>query len=501
MIARECYRPVTLRLRLRDNGLAGRLPGGPDCAMAPFPKVLPGSRVDAERAYNARLSGRPGHNSRAVAITKPQRLIAMNKSLAPVACVAIFACAVAHADVTIQDQTTLNLTIIKAHIKSTNSFTDDKKRSESQFSCDGFMSMLCGKNETLEIVRLDQSVTMHGDAKKKTYTETPFLTPEQRQAMEQRMQAEMEKLKSCPTPAPVAASSPTVDTSKCQMTPPTTNVVNTADTASFAGHAAHHSILTMTQSCANKDTGDSCDMAYTFDLWLANDDLPELATRQTFDRNYMHKLGLDQGAPGGTALPPALNQFLSPYKDAMAKLGSESSSLKGYPLKTTFRFAFGGPHCAGSKSGASQGGSSGGSSGGLLTDASGAAAGAAASSTQGAADVSASVAISRSSGGGVGGYIAGSAAGAFANKMIGGLFSKKKSDAAAPPTDSTAGAASTAAPATPGMVTVAELTVETTSIGTGAVPADQFEMPAGWKKLLPPPEKAMAEPACPKIGS
>jgi hypothetical protein len=424
----------------------------------------------------------------------------MNKSLAPVACVAFFACAIANADVTIQDQTTLNLAFIKAHLASTKNITDDKKRTESTFTCDGFMSMLCGKNASLEIIRLDQSVTMRGDSKKKTYTEVPFLTPEQRQAMEQRMQAEIEKLKSCPTP--VATKSPNVDTSKCQMTPPTMNVVNTADTASFAGHAAHHSILTMTQSCANKDTGDSCDMAYTFDLWLANDDLPELATRQTFDKNYVHKLGLDEGGPGATALPAQLTQFLAPYKDAMAKLGSESSSLKGYPLKTTFRFAFGGPHCAASKSGASQGASSGGSSGGLLSDASGAAAGAAASSTQGAADTTASEAISHSTGSGVGGYIAGSAAGAFANKMIGGLFSKKKEpDAAPPPTGSTAAAASTAAPATPGMLTVAEFTEETTSIGTGPIPADQFEMPAGWKKVVPPPEKAMTEPTCPKIGS
>ncbi len=416
----------------------------------------------------------------------------MTKSLVPIACVTVLAGAIAHADVTIQDQTTLNLSVIKAHISSTKRITDDKKRSESQFTCDGFMSMLCGKNDSLEIIRLDQSVTMHGDAKKKTYTETPFMTPEQRQAVEQHMKEVIEKMKSCPTP--VAANSPNVDTSKCQMTPPTTNVVNATDTASFAGHAAHHSILTMTQSCANKDTGDSCDMAYTFDLWLANDDLPEMATRNTFDQNYVHKLGLDE--PGAMALPATLTQFMAPYKDALQKLGSESSSLKGFPLKTTFRFAFGGPHCASAKgSGASQSASSGESSGGLLTDASGAAAGAAASSSQGAADAEAAQAISHSTGSGVGGYIAGSAAGAFANKMIGGLFSKKKTEAAAPPKDSTAAAA----PAAPGMVTVAEMTVETTAINTTPIAADQFEMPADWKKVVPK-EKEMAEPSCPKAG-
>jgi len=421
----------------------------------------------------------------------------MNNSLAPVACVAFFACAVAHADVTIQDQTTINVAFVKAHGSSTNRITDDKKRTESAFSCEGFMSMLCGKNESLEIVRLDQSVTMRGDAKKKSYTETPFPTPEQRQAIEQRVQAAMEKMKSCPMP--VQTDSPNVDTSKCQLSPPTTSVVNPGDSASFAGHAAHHSILTMTQSCANPQTGDSCDMAYTFDVWLANDELPEVAVRQTFDQNYMHKIGLDK--PGAMAVPAQFAQFLAPYKDAMQKLGSESSSLKGYPLKTTFRLAIGGPHCAASKnSGGSQGGSSGGSSGGgLISDASGAAAGAAASSSQGVAESEAAQSIAHSTGSGAGGYIAGSAAGAFANKMIGGLFSKKKAAEAAPPKD--ASSATPAAPPAPGMVTIAELTVETTAISGGSIPADQFEMPATWKKVPPAPEKEISEPTCPKTGA
>ena len=80
--------------------------------------------------------------------------------------------------------------------------------------------------------------------------------------------------------------------------------------------------------------------------------------------------------------------------------------------------------------------------------------------------------------------------------MIGGLFSKKKQPDAAPPKDSSAAAA----PVPAGLVTVAEFTVETTAISTGAIPADQFEMPAGWKKIVPQ-EKAMTEPTCPKTGS
>ena len=47
----------------------------------------------------------------------------MNKSLVPVACVAFLACAVAHADVTIQDQTTSTSPCIKAHGTSTKRIT------------------------------------------------------------------------------------------------------------------------------------------------------------------------------------------------------------------------------------------------------------------------------------------------------------------------------------------------------------------------------------------
>ena len=153
----------------------------------------------------------------------------MNKCLAPTVFAMLIAGATAHADVTVQDQTTMNLAMIKAHLSSTNQFTDDKKRSETEFRCDGFMSMLCGKNDSLEIIRLDQSLTKRGDAKKKTYTESPIPTPDQRKAMEEAAQAELEKMKSCPTPAP--ASTPAVDTSKCQLSPPTSSVTNPGDSA------------------------------------------------------------------------------------------------------------------------------------------------------------------------------------------------------------------------------------------------------------------------------
>lgn len=398
----------------------------------------------------------------------------------------------AFADVTTQEQVSLNVTIIKMHGTTKEEFTSDKKRADSDFRCDGFMSMLCGKNQGLEIVRLDRDVTWSGDAKKKQYTEVAFPTPEQRRAMEEHMKAAMEKLKSCPAPKATPASQG-VDTSKCEMSPPKITVSKTDDAATIVGHSTHRTILNMTQSCKVKDSADVCDMSYTFDLWLTGDEMPELADRRAFDRNYLHKLGLDDAARG--AAPEEFKKFLAPYADAMKELGSKTSDLKGYPLKTTFRVAVGGPHCSRSTPAQPAGGGSP-TVAGSATD-SAVAAGTSTAASQGSAGVS--NAASQAAGSGVGGAIAGSAAGAFASKMIGGLFAKKNKPADAPATATPASSATPAPDA--GLTPVAEFTVETTSLSSDPIPAAQFEMPADWKKVVPQHNDEMREVNCPTTGT
>jgi len=68
------------------------------------------------------------------------------------------------------------------------------------------------------------------------------------------------------------------------------------------------------------------------------------------------------------------------------------------------------------------------------------------------------------------------------------------------PADAAASGGGSGASATPGLVTVAEFTITTNSISTESIPADQFEMPADWKKIIPE-EKGLPElPECPKTG-
>jgi hypothetical protein len=390
----------------------------------------------------------------------------------------------ARADVTIQEQTTIHAFVVKAHGTTTNQVSGDKQRSEVQFACDGVMSMFCGHNKTVDIVRLDRDVTWDMEPKKKRYTETPFPTPEQQRALLQHQQAVIDKLKSCPAAQPAQSS---IDTSKCEMSPPVLTVTKTQDSATLIGHMAQRTNVAMTQSCKIKDSGDVCQFSYSFDVWLTQDDLPGLTDRRAFQADYQRKLGLTGAIPVGAE---QLSSLLAPYADSLKQLKAKSADFKGYPLKTTFRFAAGGAHC-GLVPGS---GASGSNANGTLQNAGTAAGDAGKSSATSAAGWGTSEAVQRASGSSLGGYVAGSAAGAFAQNMVGGLFGKKKKPDAA-------GAQTTpgAQPGAPdaGLTTVAEITMETTAIDPASVSAEQFEVPAGWQKITPKAQADDALPNCP----
>jgi hypothetical protein len=405
------------------------------------------------------------------------------------------------ADVTIQQQTSIHALIVKAHGTSTDRIAGDKQRNETQFSCDGFMSMFCGHNKAVDIVRVDRGVTWKIEPKQKRYTEIPFPTPEARRAALEHEQAVIEKLKSCPQPKQPGAAK--VDTSQCEMTPPVFAVKKTQDVSNIIGHSAQRTNVSMTQSCKVKDSGDVCSMSYSFDVWLTQEDLPGLADRMTFEKAYQRKLG---GSDASLFNAEQMSSVLAPYADNLKQLKAKAADFKGYPLRTTFRFAVGGEHCrlvpsAGAPTG------SGPHSGtdGTLTTASAAAGEAGANSAQHAVGWGASEAVQRSTGSSIGGYVAGSAAGAFTQNLVSGLFGKKKkpdpASSAAQPSAGPSGVAPSAG-SQPGSgelagTTVAEINVETTAIDPAPIAADQFEVPDGWKKLAPKPAAAEDMPNCP----
>jgi hypothetical protein len=404
----------------------------------------------------------------------------MRKHMSQVLCTTYFiACAslaagVVQADVTVQEKTTLDVaSMIRMHGATSTSITADKKRDDNESHCEGFMSLVCGNLHGGEIVRLDRGLAWHLEPDKKSYREDIFATPEQVAEMRAKLQANLEKMRSCP----VSQKQQPIDKSKCEMSPPKIDVHKTDDKTTIAGHDAQRTQATLTETCTNKDTGDVCDTVIAVDLWLTQDKVPGAGDRHAFAQAYAKKLGLDdpQGPMRGE-----FAKFLAPYQTQIKQLTDKSGDLKGLPLKTSLRVLMGGQQC-GSTAKMKANGSAGGDS---------------------------------ASGGAVNPMNNVAQAGKAIGSALGGLFHKKKTEdsqtADATPPDSTSAAgtpppASAAAspPAAPDplaqYVQMAAFTSETVAINTDAVPADRFEVPADWKKVVPAPsKKGDDEFTCPK---
>jgi hypothetical protein len=380
---------------------------------------------------------------------------------------ASFAAAVVHADVTIEQRMTLDVvSMIRTHGSSTTNITADKKREDSESHCEGMMSLVCGNVRGGEIVRLDRGLTWRLEPDKKRYREDVFATPEELAEMRNKMQARLDKMRSCP----VSQKQQPIDKSKCEMSPPKIDVHKTDDKMSIAGHDAQRTVATLTETCTNKDTGEVCDTVVAVDLWLTQEKLPGAGDRRTFDQAYAKKMGLvdEQGALRGE-----FAKFLAAYQSQIKQLLDKSSDLKGQSLKTAFRVLIGGQQCSTTaKMGSANRDNPAGGSG----------------------DPMANVAQ------------AGKALGSSVGNLVGGLFHKKKTgdsqtgaDAATPPD---AAAATVAPDPYAQFVKLAAFTTETVTINTDAIPAGRFEVPGDWKKDEPKVSKQVDDDfTCPKSGN
>jgi hypothetical protein len=375
---------------------------------------------------------------------------------------ATLAATAVQADVTVQQKTTLDVaSMIRTHGASTTSLTADKKREDTESHCEGMMSLVCGNLHGGEIVRLDRGVTWHLEPDKKSYREDVFATPAQLAEMRAVMQARLEKMRSCP----VSQRQQPVDKSKCEMSPPKVDVHKTDDRMSIAGHDTQRTLATLTETCTNKDTGDACDTVVALDVWLTQDTLPGTADRRAFGQAYAKKLGLED-AQG--AMRAEFAKFLAPYQSQIKQLTEKSSDLKGQPLKTSLRVLMGGPQCAAAKTKAN------GSSG---------------DSSAGGGNPLANM----------------SQAGKAMGNLMGGLFKKKKTDDSQTPSSADTTTAN-APPSEPDpfaqYAQLAAFSTETVAISTDTIPADRFEVPADWKKDVPPPsKKGNEEFTCPKVAN
>lgn len=393
----------------------------------------------------------------------------------------------ARADVTVGQKTSMSLAGLNIDVNSVERTTADKQRTDTNVQCHGFLSLFCHNVEGGKIVRLDRKVEWELQPSNRRYTETAFPTAEERARAQQELQAAMEEMKKCPMPQSQNVSQRSPDTSHCQMSAPVLNVTATDEHATILGHDARKTSVVMSQTCTDSQTGDVCEFDYGFETWLTADELAGAGERTAFVKKYLAAQGLDPNSP---QLQHAVQQLMAPYADALKQLRAKAADLKGYPLRTTFYMAFGGPHCGKAKEAAQQQASNGG--GGELSMHSIAshalAGGFAGLFHRGAAAIHADSA-------------GGAAAAGAANEAADPAASAAANSMSGQPAPSGASGATTPAPSASGpLVRVVSLTTETTSLDTSSIPSDQFEIPADWK-LEPKRQVKNEARKCPTAGS
>ena len=443
-------------------------------------------RVKAENAGD-RCKEATSHNNEGETANMSMRsrfLATLTMTLAAAAALAL-AAPPARADVTVGQKTSLSLAGINIDIDSTERTSIDKQRNDSTVRCHGFLALFCHDVEGGSIVRLDKQVEWQLQPKKKLYSERPFPTAEQRAEAQQQLDAAMEEMKKCPMPKPQKASQTGPDTSHCQLSSPVLNVTGTDEHATILGHDARKTNVVLSQTCTDTQTGDVCEIDYGFETWLTTDEIPGSDERSAFVKKYLQAQGLD---PNNPQLQHTVQQFMAPYADALKQLRGKAADLKGYPLRTTFYMAFGGPHCGKAKEAAQQQQASSGSRFSMHSLATNALAG----GLSGLFHRGASTINTGSLGGAAASGAANEAADPAANAAANSMTAQSSSE-------SSAAAAPAPAPLPGSLVRVVSLITETTSIDTSSIPPDQFEIPADW--TLQPQKKLVSKaPKCPTTG-
>ncbi len=376
------------------------------------------------------------------------------------------------ADVTIEEKIDVNaiggFSFAAMTGKSVTSVSGDKGRSATDLQFKSKLMRAFGGQSggTAQIVRLDEQKIYEVDLGSKQYSEMTFA--EMRQATEQAMQQAEQAMQQSSGATPGAAMP--VEEERCEWSEPKADVQRTGQKASFAGLAAEQSIVNVSRTCRDRQTGKACEIAFSAEQWLAPD-APGGAELQQFWMNYARSLGFDQTT--ARSMRANYQQLLRQYDSVWQDVATQLASLQGYPVKSVLSLRMGGSECT-TDDGQPLSDS-------MLADATEAGLDAGMASAAGAAGSVAANEAAQQAGYGLGGAIAGSAAGAFAGKLASGIMGKMKQQRAEAQQPQPAAASST-----PGWVTLFRIATETTSISSTAVPDSAYQVPAGFTKVTSP---------------
>jgi hypothetical protein len=342
---------------------------------------------------------------------------------------------VALADVTVQQHISVEGVGLMAAVNMSGTtktaISGDRSRTDSDIKLESrMMRMLAHRTvgPTAEIIRLDQDKIDRLDVSRKQYTELTF------EEMKVQLQKAVDQLDQ--------ASQKPMDDSKCEWLDPKVEVRRPGEKATYAGYDSERLTIVASQPCKDKETGAICEVALALDEWLAPAFTPNVETER-FSRAYAQKLGLDptsgRGNFGGGDIRERARAMFGRYAGIWDQIVAKTKDVKGYPVKMSFSFAFGGAQCKNAQSQQQP--------------------------QQGAND----------SDGGNSNTPAG-LAGQMAGKL-GSLFHRKKDD------DSQQQATQTPSLLPGGLLPLITLTSQVESISTDSVSPTLFEVPTDFKKV------------------
>jgi len=373
------------------------------------------------------------------------------RSVCVISCVLAACAQIASADVTTLQRISIDgiggMKIADMSGTTTTIISGERSRTESNLQMQSKLVQMFARSAAsarVDIVRLDLGKVDHLDVAKKEYSETTF---EQLRAQLQNgtgAAGSGQRANAPPQPTPI-------DDSQCEWSNAKADVKRTGETATLAGYDAERLTITASQACRDKQSGQVCEFVLSLDEWLA----PKFAASaeaQKYARAYAQKMGLGTATSSRDIAERAQSMF-GRYPGIWSEIASKSKDMKGYPLKTTFAFAVGGPQCQSAP--------------------------AANASTASPGDSTVNPPPASPD----------TAAGQLGEKLA-GLF-HKKSDSAA---DAGSGAGSSTTSAAPapssqpaplpdGMVPVITMTAELVSVSTAPVDPSVFEIPADFKKV------------------
>jgi hypothetical protein len=265
-----------------------------------------------------------------------------SRSVCVLSCVLAACAQVASADITTSQRISIDgiggMKIADMSGTTTTIISGERSRTESSLQLQSKLVQMFARSAgsaSVDIVRLDLGKIDHLDIAKKEYTETTF---EQLRAQLQNAMgaAGSGQRATAPQPTPI-------DDSQCEWSDAKADVKRTGETATLAGYDAERLTITASQACRDKHSGQVCEFVLSLDEWLA----PKFgasAEAQRYTRAYAQKMGLGTATSSRDIAERAQAMF-GRYPGIWSQIASKSKDMKGYPLKTTFAFAVGGPQC------------------------------------------------------------------------------------------------------------------------------------------------------------